>query len=365
MPLARTTRRALLPVALAAIFAAALAPARTQTTNPAAQQPAPPPQATPSPSPVRLNVSVTDERGRPVTDLKQEDFRVAEDGAPQTIDFFGSARQPLSYVLLVDNSGSLRQLIPFVIETALSFVVNNAEGDEGSVVRFVANDNITLVQDFTPERRLLERALHGLYVEGGQTALLDAVYVAVQHVEKRRPDEPNRVRAVVVFTDGEERGSTVSRDELLTLLRRTGVQVFPVGYVNLLSREGSFIRRPPREQAVKLLETMASESGGRAFFPKNNSELPLAVADIAETLRKQYTLGYTPTNAAQDGAFRKLKVTLAETAAGRGKLNVSARAGYKAPGHTDGEKRKRAEAEMDRIEREMKEAKKKQQSKPR
>lgn len=332
MPLALLTRRALLPAALAALFAAALAPARTQNPSPAAApQTAPSTQPSPAPSPVRVKVVVTDEKGRPVADLKQEDFRVAEDGVPQTVNFFGRERQPLSYVLLVDNSGSLRSLMPFVIETALSFVANHAEADEGSIIRFVAANNITLVQDFTGERRTLERGLHELYVEGGQTALLDAVYVAVQHSEKRRPEEQNRARAVVVFTDGEERGSTVSRDELVALLRRTGVQVFPVGYVRLLSNEGSFVRRAPREQAVKLLELLASESGGRAFFPKNNAELPLAVADIAAALRAQYTLAYVPTNAARDGAYRKLKVTLADSP-GRGKLTVSARAGYIAPG---------------------------------
>jgi len=335
---ARMTRRALLPAALAALLAAALAPARAPHAAhaDAAQDP---PQQQPQPAPVRLNVLVTDEKGRPFTDLKQEDFQVTENGAAQAVNFFSRGPRPLSYVLVVDNSGSLRQLMPFIIETGLSFVANHAEGDEASVVRFVAANNIRLMQDFTAERRLLERALHDMYVEGGQTALLDAVYVAVQHIEKHRPADRERLRAVVVMTDGEERGSSVSRDELVTLLRRTGVQVFSIGYVKLLGNEGGFILRSPREQAVKLLETLAAESGGRAFFPKNNSELPIAVEEIARAMRAQYVLGYTPTNAAHDGSFRKLKVSV-NAPAGR-KLLVTTRAGYKAPGMTNAEKKKK------------------------
>ncbi|HEV2764497.1 MAG TPA: hypothetical protein VGV38_16070, partial [Pyrinomonadaceae bacterium] len=133
MPLARFTRRALLPAALGALLAAH-APAQTQNTS-QTQTPQPAPTAAPSPTPatVRLGFVVTDEKGKPVAGLRQEDFRVSEDGAPQTVTNFSAERAPLSYALVVDNSGSLRSQMPLVIEAAASLVESNRPGDEAAV----------------------------------------------------------------------------------------------------------------------------------------------------------------------------------------------------------------------------------------
>ena len=338
MTLARFTRRTLLSAALLN----AAAPAQTRNTNQTQDTPTTTAAPTPSTASVKLSFVVTDEKGRAVADLRQEEFRVFENGEPQTVTSFTTEPAPLTYALVVDNSGSLRSQMNTVVETAEAVVAANRAGDETAVIRFVAANNITLMQDFTSDPRLLERALQELYVEGGQTAVLDAVYVAVQHLNKRRTDEPNRRRAVILVTDGEERGSTVSRDELLALLRKYDVQVFSVGLVDLLNNAGAFLRRSPREKSVELLELLAAETGGRAFFPKKASELPSVVADITNHLRAQYVISYTPTNAAHDGSVRKVKVTVAE-APGRGKLTARARATYKAPGLSDKEKKKREE----------------------
>ena len=345
MSLARLKRRAPLSAALCALLTAALVPAQTQSTKQTqstnqTQNPSPAAAPSPSPAAVRLGFVVTDANGRAVGDLRREDFRVFEDGAEQTVTQFGRESGPLSYALVLDNSGSLRTQIPLVIDAAGALVAANEADDETAVIRFVAANNIRLLQDFTSEARRLQSALDELYAEGGQTAVLDAVYVAVQHLEKRRPGEEGRRRAVVLVTDGEERGSTVRRDELVTLLRRNDVRVFAVGLVDLLNNAGSLLGKSAREKSVELLNRLAAETGGRAFFPRNAAELRGVVGELSAALRApQYVVGYTPTNAAQDGSYRKVRVTVAD-APGRGKLTAHARAGYKAPGRGEKEKQK-------------------------
>jgi Ca-activated chloride channel homolog len=290
-----------------------------------AQSAAPPAQ--PSAPLVRLNVIVTDGSGRSVTDVRQEEISLLEDGKPQTIIHFAREELPVSYGLVIDNSASVRPLLDILRKTAGTIASGNREGDETSIVRFVDSDKIEEFQDFTSDPRLLAQALSRLYVEGGPTAVIDATYLAVQKAAARRKDEAGRRRAVVLISDCENRMNHYSREELLKLLRRESVQVFVISFLTGVSDERGFTRPSPRENARKLADEIAEESGGRAFFPKNIGELIKAAEEISRDLRSQYVIGYSPANAKADGKFRKVEVKIAD-APGRAKRKAITRPGH-------------------------------------
>ncbi|MCA1613528.1 MAG: VWA domain-containing protein [Acidobacteria bacterium] len=274
-----------------------------------------------------LRVQVVDKKGRYVDDARAEDFRVREDGAEQKIELFSKEEAPVSYGVIVDNSGSMRKMLELVGRAGVSIIDANRAGDETFVVRFVGGDKIQTLADFTASREELADAFGEMYAEGGETALFDAVYAAVERAAEHRKGEPNRARAVVLVTDGEERRSVRKREELIELLRGAGVKVFPVGLIYTLEDERGFIKSSPRDRAVDLLNSFAEASGGRAFYPKTTQELQQVVAEIGRGLRSHYALGYRPTNAARDGKFRKVKIEMAD-APGRAERKALAPAGY-------------------------------------
>lgn len=323
-----------------AVLLAQSANTRAQSPSPTAQgQPSVQPPAPPTVQPVRLNVLVTDASNNLVADLRQEDFRVEEDGVPQTITYFAREELPVSYALVMDNSGSMKTMLDYMIEAAGVLVSGNKPGDETTIVRFVGADKISVVQDFTASQPILRRGLDNLYAEGGQTALIDAVYLSAMSVGERRREESGRRRALILFTDGEDRQSFYKQSELQTLLRELDVQIFVIGIVANLSEEQGYTRKSAKEKALKLLDSLTQETGGRAFYANNSKELQAAVNAITRELRTQYVVGYQPANTAHDGKFRKVQVRLNEAAGGGApKRIVRVRAGYFAPGAKGSEK---------------------------
>ncbi len=282
---------------------------------------------------VNLNVRVIDRLNRPINDVRQDDFRIFENGVQQSVAFFTREEVPINYGLVIDNSGSLRTQIDKVIEASKTIVTSNKTGDETFVVRFIDSDKIETVQDFTSNQTLLFDALEGLYVEGGATAILDAVYLSAERVagyKKGNDLSDRRRRALILITDGEDRDSYYKQDQLFARLREEDVQIYVIGFVNELDKEGGIIRKSPREKAVNLLTRLAKETGGRVFFPTSLSELPQIATEITRDLRTQYVIGYNPTNKARDGSFRAVRVTIAD-APGRDKRIALTRAGYNAP----------------------------------
>ena len=179
-------------------------------------------------------------------------------------------------------------------------------------MRFVGRDNTETVQDFTANKELLMDALDNMYVEGGQSAIVDAVYLSAEHVAEYRKgdDTDRRRRALIVITDGEDRNSFYNQEQLFARLREEDVQIFVIGFVNELDKEAGFIRKSPREKAVNLINKLAEQTGGRAFFPESLSELPAIANEIIRDLRTQYVIAYNPTNKTPDGTYRTIKVTL-------------------------------------------------------
>ncbi len=301
---------------------------------PSLGEPPPPPVLKPKPTPtppdedldddsivrintelVTLNIRVIDRNNRPIDNVGQHSFHVFEDGVPQPIESFTREEIPISYGLAVDTSGSLRSQLQGVIDAGKTIINSNKPGDETFLVRFISSDKIETVQDFTPKQDLLIDALDSLYVEGGQTAIIDAVYLAADHVAeyKKNDDSDRRRRALILITDGEDRFSFYSQEKLFARLREADVQIYVIGFVNELDKEGGLIRKSPRDKAVNLINKLATETGGRAFMPTSLSELPQIAAEIVRDLRTQYVVSYNPTNKARDGSFRSIKVTVDES----------------------------------------------------
>jgi Ca-activated chloride channel family protein len=263
---------------------------------------------------VNLNVRVIDRNNRPIGDIRQDEFRVYENGVLQPIFSLSKEEVPISYGLAIDTSGSLRAQLAQVIEAGKVIINSNKKGDETFLVRFISSDKIEQVQDFTSNKEDLIDSLDSFYVEGGQTAIVDAVYVSAEHVAeyKKGGTDDRRRRALIVVTDGEDRGSQYKQEELFQRLREEDVQIFVIGFVNELDKEGGMIRSSPREKAVNLINRLAKETGGRAFFPESLSELPQIADEIVRDLRTQYVVSYSPTNKERDGSYRAIRVSVAD-----------------------------------------------------
>ena len=295
-------------------------------------EPPPPPKLRPTPTPeppveiepdsvvkvntelVTLNVRVIDRNNRPIDNVKESEFRIFEDGEPQPIEFFAKEEVPINYGLAIDTSGSLRSQIQSVIDAARIIINSNKPGDETFIERFISSDNIEIIQDFTADKNLALDALDSLYIEGGQTAVIDGVYLAAEHVAKYKKGDENdrRRRALIVITDGEDRNSFYKQDQLFARLREEDVQIYVIGFVNELEKESGFIRKSSHEKALNLLNRLATETGGRAFFPQSLSELPQIANEIVRDLRTQYILAYNPTNKTRDGSYRAIRVAVSD-----------------------------------------------------
>jgi Ca-activated chloride channel family protein len=262
---------------------------------------------------VNLNVRVVDRNNRPISNIRQGDFKIYEDNVLQPIGFFSTEEVPISYGMAVDNSGSMRSQIDKVIEAGKILVNTNKPGDETFVVRFIDSEKIETLQDFTSDKERLSDALDSMYIEGGQTAIIDAVYLAAERISTYKKGDDlsdRRRRALIVVTDGEERGSFYKLPELFAKLREEDVQIFVIGFVNELDKEGGLIKKSPKDKAIELINRLAKETGGRAFFPNSLSELNDIAREISGDLRTQYVIGYYPTNSARDGSYRQIRVAV-------------------------------------------------------
>jgi len=274
---------------------------------------------------VTLNVRVIDRNNRPINGISQGDFQVYEDGVAQKVFSFTEEQVPVIYGLAVDTSGSLRSQINEVIDAAKTIINSNKPGDETFLERFIDKDKIENLQEFTANKDLLLDAVDNLYVEGGQTAVVDGVYLGAEHVAeyKKGRDDDRRRRALIVVTDGEDRASFYSQEQLFRQLREQDVQIYVIGFVNELEAERGLIRKSPKGKAVDLINRIASETGGRAFFPQSVSDLPNVANEIVRDLRTQYVISYDPTNKAHDGTYRTIKVVVNQPAGGEKRIALT------------------------------------------
>ena len=277
---------------------------------------------------VILDVTVTDSANKPVMDLDKNQFVVTEDNTPQKIEFFTKEQVPLSLVFTIDTSGSMRPKLDTVIKASVSLVKETRPDDEIGVIQF--KEQPELLEEFTSDINDVIDTLQGL-VASSQTAMLDALYLASDYASK---EAKNRKKAVIVVTDGLDKDSYYQVEDVVSHLRKKDVQIYLIGFTGDLSKEGSgLFSKSEKDKAEKLLNRLAAETGGRAFFPRELPEVHTIAQQITSDLRTQYSIGYYPTNSKKDGTYRTIKVDLVNT--GNRKLVARTRNGYTAPREGD------------------------------
>lgn len=260
-----------------------------------------------------LHVIITDNKAHSLDDIKQNEIQVIEDGVPQTIESFSMVERPVVYGLVIDTSGSLRSQFRTIIDTAKKIIEANRPNDEAFIVRFVSTDRILLAQEKTSDKLQLRNALDTFYVEAGQTAVIDAVYISAQKLLKTEPSDQTLKprKALILITDGEDRSSVHKEEQLLSLLQNSEFKIFAIGLTEELDRTEGLIRRSSRDRAVRLIERLAKETGGRAFFPRNKEDFPKVTAEITHDLQRQYVVGYRGTAGAQK--FHTVEIKVSDT----------------------------------------------------
>jgi Ca-activated chloride channel homolog len=268
---------------------------------------------------VNLDVTVVDQNNNPIANLKKEDFSVYEDKIKQMIENLSREEVPVSFGMVIDTSGSMRSKLQSVADAALLLIKEMRRDDEAFIAEFKAEPE--LIQEFTSDKRELEDTIGALYTMGG-TALLDAIIATADYAQE---EGKRRRKALVVISDGVEKNSSVKEREVMEAIKEDDVQVYLVGFIDEEEEKGLF-GKASGKQAKDLLSRIAEDSGGRAYFPKDISEIPAIAAQISKDLRTQYVVSYYPSNDKRDGAFRTIQVEV-NNAGGR-KLIARARRGY-------------------------------------
>jgi Ca-activated chloride channel family protein len=338
----------------------ARAQAQQQTPKqPATQTPQPSPKPTPTPKAeddvtlqdgdvVRVETDLTnilftasDKQKRFITNLHQEDVRVTEDGQPQEI--FTFARQtdlPLSLAILIDTSISEERTLPEEKAAASAFVdaVIRPEKDEAAVVSFTGE--ATLEQGLTSSIPRIRRGLESVRFEppagyigngtvigggtppisgssrAGSTAIWDAIWSTSEELLSNTSDKTRR--AIILITDGEDTSSRQKMNAAIDRAVKADTVIYSIGYGDLYLggiNEGA-------------LRKISETTGGRAFFPRDESDLRAAFAQIQQELRSQYLVAYSPTNKTRDGSFRRVQVEIINPELRKQSLRLTYRQGY-------------------------------------
>ncbi|MXY69642.1 MAG: VWA domain-containing protein [Acidobacteriia bacterium] len=265
---------------------------------------------------VPLLFTVTDRRNRFITDLGREDFKVFDDGWEQEIrEFDRESDLPLRIGVILDTSNSIRARFKFEQEAAIEFLqgVLAEEHDRAFLVSF--DTRAELIVDYTNNIDDLADGVRRLRAGGG-TALYDAIYYACR--DKLPEDQPKEQfrRALVVIGDGEDNRSTVTREDALEMAHKAETVVYTIS----TNRTGT------AESGDKTLRRFARETGGVAFHPFQARDLQQSFANIANELRHQYFILYSPSQFVNDGSFHTVEVRTRHRNA-----TVRVRRGYYAP----------------------------------
>jgi len=266
---------------------------------------------------VNLNLSVTDVSQRHVGNLDARDLVLLESGEPQEITLFARETVPLSLGILIDGSSSMGLHLKVTRAAALRLIGTLGPQDEAQVAQF--DRRLRVLAGPTSDRAELEEAVRSLRADG-ETALHDALYVALKEVRAARGAGDLRRRALVLLSDGADTASLSRDEEVLDLARRAEVSVYAIGMpppATLPSAD----RRPDY-----FLSALARETGGQAFFPASLADLDGVFERIAEELHTLYAVGYVSRNPSRDGGWRPLAIHTS-----RGDLLVRHRSGYYAP----------------------------------
>ncbi|MBA3632323.1 MAG: VWA domain-containing protein [Acidobacteria bacterium] len=297
---------------------------------------------------VNVLFTAQDKSRRLLTNLKQEDIRLIEDGQPQEITYFGRQIDlPLSLAILIDTSASQERTLPEEKDAAKSFIqsVVRPAKDEVSIISFTGES--TLEQGMTNNIGRLSRAVDRVqfvppsgYIGGGvvaggtppisgrnqmtqgSTAIWDAIWVTSEEVLKPAPDKTRR--AIILLTDGVNTYGTKKLDDAVQAALRSEAIIYSIGI-------GDNFYDGVDEGALKKI---SERTGGRAFFPRDEAELRQAFRQIQEEMRSQYLIAYEPVNQKRDGSYRKIEIQLTNPELAKQKIALTHRQGYFAKTNT-------------------------------
>lgn len=267
----------------------------------------------------RVNIlfTVTDKKGRFVTDLGKNDFDVIENRRPQVIQqFTAESDLPLRLAVLVDTSNSIREQFRFEQQAAIRFMQSVLRPREDRIMLVSFDSAAELVSDLTDDLSRLEAGVNGMR-PGGGTAFYDAIYFAAK--EKLMMDQPRDKfrRAMIVISDGLDTESKMSRDQALEMAQKADVVIYAIS--TNITRDDT--------DGDKVLRYLTEETGGQAFFPFKIEDLDQSFENIANELRHQYNIFYRPEPLKTDGLYHPVTVKTRN----RKDLIVRARKGYYAP----------------------------------
>jgi VWFA-related protein len=266
---------------------------------------------------VSLDVLVTTKDGQTIPGLKKENFKIMEDGTPQQISTFNQTEAPITAVLLVEFASTNYYFIVDALNASYSFANTLKKDDWVAVISYDMKPQI--LADFTQDKRAVQAALNQLRMPGfAETNLFDALFDTLDRV-----DRIEGKKYIILVSTGVDTFSKLTLDKILKKVKTTkDVTIYPVS-VGWAEREWweSHGRAAPHGMGIPVgnmdylqadneMKTFASLTGGRAYFPRFEGELPEIFHDIAADIRNQYSISYHPSNTKLDGTYRKLKVEL-------------------------------------------------------
>jgi VWFA-related protein len=265
---------------------------------------------------VSLDVLVTTKDGQTIPGLKQDNFKILEDGQEQKIATFGQTEAPITAVLLVEFASTNYDFMVEALNASYAFANTLKKNDWVSVISYDMKPQILV--DFTQDKREVIGALNQLRIPGfAETNLFDALFDTIDRI-----DRIEGKKYIILVTTGYDSFSRLTFDKILKKVKSTkDITIYPVS-VGFMAREycevhhcqtrsmGIHTTSLDYDQADNEMRTFASLTGGRAYFPRFQGELPQLFGEVAADIRNQYSISYHPTNPKLDGTYRKLKVEL-------------------------------------------------------
>jgi Ca-activated chloride channel homolog len=270
---------------------------------------------------VVLHASVVDKKGKLITNLNGNAFKVFENGQQQQVKIFRREDVPVSLGIIIDDSGSMSNKRARVEAASVAMVRASNPQDEVFIVNF--NDDAYLDVPFTSDVHKMEQGLARIDSRGG-TAMRDAISMSLDY-EKREAKKDKKV--LMVITDGNDNASNISLEKVVGRSNQSDVLVYAIGlFSDEEKREASKARRA--------LNELTNATGGLAFYPKDVNEVQALAVEIAQDIRSQYTIAYRPNIQELDGSYRQIKVTVDAP----GRPVVRTRSGYYATPDADAPK---------------------------
>jgi VWFA-related protein len=333
----------------------ATAPGKRQDAaqQPAHPQPAPSQEAAPQRQDqgkitqvvnlVDVLFTVLSRRNKLVPDLEKDDFKVWDDKSPESIRYFSRQTDlPLRIGLLMDTSNSIRDRLKFEQDAATSFLFSVLRHNKDQAFVMTFDDEPAILQGFTDDAGRLRDEIVKTRAGGG-TAVYDAIYGACQkelsHPPRPPGDQPDVVRRVMILiSDGDDNLSNHTRSEAIEMAQRYSVVIYTIStstqWIQLSQTDPNKIanRKTHLTEGDKILQDLADETGGRAFFPYHVDDLDQSFQDIGDELRNQYSIAYIPTHSQYDGKYHRIRIEVREHKG----YQVRARRGYFAKANTGG-----------------------------